>query len=290
MNPEKTYLDNLDSIKRIAAFVARKNRANADESDEFVQVACVKLWENDYAIIRKFEERSSFTTFLTTVIIRLFHQCRVEEWGKWRPCAEAKRLGYKAIALERLLTRDNYTFAEAVKILTTPGGAEYTANELEQLYVRLPVRMPRPTQLSEDVSADAMSVESDAEDRAAAGDRERTARKAAEVVDGVLQKLGSEDRVILTMRFWDAKKVPEIAALLHLDQKKIYKRLDKLFLTLRRALEAEGVSKSDVEALLCRGDQEIKLGILSNQENPPVRPSNPADGKQSRNGDEVPPQ
>src|SRR6185295_1916310 len=111
MNPEETYLQHLPTIERIASFVARRNHLNADEAAEFTQEVRFRLFDGDYAIIRKFEGRSLFSTYLTTVIGRLFHQWRVEQWGKWRPSAEAKRLGDKAIALERLLSRDGYTFA-----------------------------------------------------------------------------------------------------------------------------------------------------------------------------------
>src|SRR5689334_7815875 len=126
MNPETTYLEHRESIERIAAFVARRGHLNADESAEFVQIVSYKLFEDDWAIIRKFEGRSSFTTYLTTVIARFFHQWRVEQWGKWRPSAEAKRLGDKAITLERLITRDGFTFDEAVKVLTIRDGAMCT--------------------------------------------------------------------------------------------------------------------------------------------------------------------
>ncbi|MEO8378831.1 MAG: sigma-70 family RNA polymerase sigma factor [Acidobacteriota bacterium] len=283
MNPESTYLQQVDSIERIAAFVARRGRLNADETVEFVQIARVKLFEDDYAIIRKFEGRSSLSTYLTTVILRLFHQWRVEQWGKWRPSAEAKRLGGKAVLLERMLTRDGYTFDEAVKVLTMRSGAEYTVEELEAIYLRLPVRSPRPSLVSDEVSAAAMAVDGDADDRLELRDRERTARQAAESIDKALLTLDAEDRLILQMRFWDCKKVPDIARILRLDQKKLYKRLDKLFALLRRALETAGVSKREVEQLLCRGDQEIRLGILPGPQDPPA-PS-PEDEDESQGGE-----
>jgi len=262
MNAESTYLQHLDSIERIAAFVARRGHLNADEAAEFVQIVRVRLFEDDYGIIRKFEGRSSFSTYLTTVILRMFHQWRVEQWGKWRPSAEAKRLGDKAVLLERLLTRDGFTFEEAVKTLTMRAGNQYTVPELKMLYVRLPVRAPRPVLVSDEVSPDALAVDGDADERLEVRDRVRTARQAAASLDQTLATFDAEDRLILQMRFWDGKTVPEIARILNLDQKKIYKRLDKLFAILRRALESSGVSKMEVDNLLGRGDQEIRLGIL----------------------------
>lgn len=272
MDAEKTYLQSLTTIERIAAFVARRGNLNADEAAEFVQIVRVKLFEDDYAVIRKFEGRSSFSTYLTTVILRLFHQWRVEQWGKWRPSAEAKRLGDKAITLERLLTRDGYTLSEAVNVLTMRSGAQYSVAELEAIYVRLPLRNPRPMLISDEISADAVAVESDADDRVERGDRERAARQAAKAIDDVLGSIDAEDRLILQMRFWDACKVPDIARTLHIEQKKIYKRLDKLFAVMRRALETAGIGRREIGTLLAGGDQEIHLGLLGG-EIPPLGPS-----------------
>lgn len=285
MNPESIYLEHLGSIERIAASVARKRHLNADETEEFVQIARVHLFENDYAIIRKFEGRSSFSTYLTTVITRLYQQWRVKEWGKWRPSAEARRLGDTAITLERLLTRDRLTLAEAVSIMTTPAGAATSVAELEAIYVRLPTRNPRPLAVSDDVATEAVAVavDSDADDRVTSRDRERTARSTAEIIDSVSGTLGAEDRQILQLRFQKSMKVPEIARTLHLDQKKLYKRLDKLYATLRRALESGGVSRADIDNLLGRGDHEIRLNVFTREENGPSGPSNPT-GEDVRGG------
>jgi RNA polymerase sigma factor for flagellar operon FliA len=257
MNPESIYLENLASIERIAAFVARRAHLNADDTAEFVQIVRVALFENDYAIIRKFEGRSSFSTYLTTVILRLFHQWRVEQWGKWRPSAEARRLGDMAITLERLLTRDGFTLSEAISVLTIRSGAQASVAELEAIYLRLPSRNPRPGLVSGDVSPDAAASDSDAGDRVESSDRERISRRAEQTLDAALETFDPEDRLILQLRFWKLCKVPEIAEILHLDQKKLYKRLDKLFAVLRRALESAGIGRSDVEALL-RGDIHLK--------------------------------
>ena len=284
MNPEQTYLEHLGKIERIAAFVARQSHLNPDETSEFTQEVRVRLLDNDYAIIRKFEGRSLFSTYLTTVIVRLFHQWRVEQWGKWRPSAEAKRLGDKAITFERLLTRDGFTFEEAVKVLTTPAGSQYTVAELEAIYIRLPLRNPRPILVSDEALPEAVAVDADAERRVENGDYERTARHAAVTMDDLLTSMDAEDRLILQMRFWHALKVPDIAQRLHIEQKKLYKRLDKLFLTLRKGLERAGVSKSEIGTLLSRGDHEVRLQTFRDREIPPLGPSHHAGGKGVRGG------
>lgn len=263
MTSEETYLQHLPTIERIATFVAGRSHLNPDETAEFVQEVRVRLLENDYAILGKFEGRSRFSTYLTTVITRLYQQWRVEQWGKWRPSAEAKRLGEKAIYLERLITRDGLTFDEAVKMLTTPASSPWTVAEVEDLYRRLPVRTPRPMMISHDVVPDAVSVEPDADDRVETRDRERAARLAAKTMDHVIDTFKPEDRVLLQMRFWDARKVPDIARVMHIEQKKLYKRFDHLYAVLRRGLERAGVSRADVARLLEKGDQELRLRAVA---------------------------
>ena len=279
MNPEEIYLQNLRTIERIAAFVARRHHLSASEVEEFVQEVRVRLLDDNYAIIRKFEGRSNLSTYLTTVIGRLFSQWRVEQWGKWRPSAEAKRLGDKAITFEKLVSRDGFTVSEAVRMLTT-GNSSYTIRELEAIYLRLPPRNPRPIVVSEEVMPD-VPVESDAYDRIEAGDRAAVCRKAMEVIDRVVQTMAAEDQLILRMRFCDARRVPDIAGLLNLDQKKLYKRLDKLFHVLRSELEKAGVSHGDLGGLLNAGDEEVHLDLFKTGEIRPFRPSHEPDG----NGD-----
>jgi RNA polymerase sigma factor (sigma-70 family) len=254
MKPEEIYLQHLRTIERIAAFVARRRHLDSTQAEEFVQEVRVRLLDNDYAIIRKFKGRSVLSTYLTTVIGRLFSQWRVEQWGKWRPSAEAKRLGPKAVELERLLWRDGYTWPEALRILTTPGSSRYTVRELEAIYLRLPSRSPRPVMMSEAVMPE-VPVEPDAYDRIEARDRERTKQTAVAELDRVIATMDAEDQVILKMLFWDDRTVSTIARTLNLDQKKLYKRLDKLYQVLRRELEKAGVRPADVAGLLNGRDE-----------------------------------
>src|SRR5207302_5074667 len=141
-------LSNLDAIDRAIAYVCHRNHLSPQEGEEFNSEVKTKLIEGNYAVLRKFEGRSSFSTYMTTVIQRLFFQYRVQMWGKWRPSAEAKRMGDKGITLERLLTRDGYTFGEVVEVLTTGAEPAFTRVELERMYIRLPSRMPRPVLVS----------------------------------------------------------------------------------------------------------------------------------------------
>ena len=279
MSLESLYLQHLPTIERIANSIAGKKHLSADDREEFVQYVRVRVFDDNYAILRKFEGRSAITTYLTSVIGRLYNEWRVAQWGKWRPSAEARRLGDTAITLERLLTRDGLTRSEAFSTLTTGSGSPASITELWALYVRLPPRGPRPVVVSSDVSPDVVAVAADADDRVESNDRVRTAACAAETMDAVLASFGAEDRLILKLRFWNSRKVREISEIVKIDLKKIFKRLDKLKAVLRRALEAAGVSEADIEMLLIHGDHDIRLNVSAPEENDDFGPSNDQRGR-----------
>jgi RNA polymerase sigma factor for flagellar operon FliA len=259
---EQYFLAHLCQIERIIAVVCRQNHVSAQDAEEFKADTLLKLIDGNYAILRKFEGRSQFTTYLTTVIRRLFYQYRVQLWGKWRPSAEAKRLGDKAITLERLMTRDGYSFTEAVDLLTSTPDSAFTAKELEVIYLRLPSRMPRPVLVSDADAPDVAADGADASNGLMSAERECTARRATAAVDACSSGLDAEDQIILRMRFANDMRVPDIARILSLDMKKLYKRIDKLLIRLRMGLEKAGIERADIDDLLVHGDQDISLRLV----------------------------
>ena len=260
---EELFLTSLGHIDRIAAFICRRNHLSPADAEDFVAQVRLKMIENNYAVLRKFEGRSSIQTYLTTVIQRLFLEQRVQMWGKWRPSAEAKRLGDKAITLERLLTRDGYSFQEAVQILTTGARPEYSRHELEVIYFRLPVRSPRPVLVSDPASAEAVPDGRSTDDDLLLDDRENAMRAAVKALDDAIGRMDPEDQVILRMRFWSDRRVGDIADALGLDAKKTYKRLDRMLAALRAEVVRAGVDGRDIDAILARGKFETRHSPLA---------------------------
>lgn len=233
---EELFLTSLGLIDRIAAFICRRNHLSPADAEDFVAQVRLKMIENDYAVLRKFEGRSSIQTYLTVVIQRLFLEQRVQMWGKWRPSAEAQRIGDRAVTLERLMTRDGYSFREAVQMLTTGDRTGYTVNELEAIYFRLPVRTPRPVLVADAASAEAVPDHGSADERVMSEEEESSKRAEAQALDDAIGRMDPEDQLILRMRFWSEKRVGDIASILGLDPKKTYKRLDRMLAQLRREL------------------------------------------------------
>jgi hypothetical protein len=72
MNPAKLFEANLTLIERVIGVVCRRSRIFGADAEDFASTTRLALIENDYAILRKYEGRSSLATFLGVVVQRLF--------------------------------------------------------------------------------------------------------------------------------------------------------------------------------------------------------------------------
>jgi RNA polymerase sigma factor (sigma-70 family) len=277
LDAEDLFLTNLSVIDRAIGYVCHRNRIDRDEGEEFASYVKFKLIESNYAIIRKFEGRASFSTYMTTVIGRMFFQYRVQMWGKWRPSAEAKRLGDKGITVERLLTREGFTYAEVVSILTNRSAPAFSIAEIEAIYVRLPVRQPRPVLVSATDATDNLGPVIEPEHDLFSGERGERARQAAAIVDAEMALMDPEDQMILRLRFWAGRKVPDIGRTLGLDGKKLYKRIDKLLSQLRLALEQSGLGAAEAGELLNHSDHQLSFAFPAIEGKAEFRHSKPVD-------------
>ncbi len=242
----RLLLEHLDTVEQVVAFIARRHRLSPEEAEELGGDVRVKLLENDCEILRAFEHRSSLRTFLTTVVERLFLDDRIARWGKWRPSAKARRLGTTAVLLERMLSRDGIGLEEAIETLRTNHLVPESESDLRALASMLPMRAPRrvvgdivpedlPGQTALDVERLALM-----EDRAGSFDRACTALAAA------LAALPHQDRLLVQLHYESGMKIAEIARFLRVDQKPLYRRLERLLADLRRDLAARGVDADDV--------------------------------------------
>ena len=246
--PEQLFLAHLSHIERVAAHACRKHGFSREDTEDFVSTVKCKIIEDDYATIRKFQGKSSMPTYLTVVVQHLFQDHLNHLWGKWRPCEEAKRLGPVAIQLDRMLHRDGLTLAEACETLVTNHHVEASRQELEDLAARLPHRNP-PRRMESEEALENRPAETSPPDQEAL-DREAGARhhQVLEILKEELALLPSEDALIVKMSC--ELKISEIARRLGLEQKPLYRRLERILKTLREALEKRGVRPDEISGLL----------------------------------------
>jgi RNA polymerase sigma factor for flagellar operon FliA len=251
----------LATVERAIAFACRRYRLDPDNAEEFGSVVKLRLVENDYAILRAWEGRSAFATFISIVVQRMALDYRIHEWGKWHASAEAKRLGDVAIELEQILHRDGRSLDDALTILSSKH-AGITRRSLEQLAERLPARGPRHRDVALDDADPAAAGTVDAvEERVLDDERRRRADRLSALLEAAMQKLPDDDRLILRLRFEQGMTVAQISRALQRDQKLLYRQIERRMKEMRADLLHAGVVPIDVLDLIGRDEAFLDLDL-----------------------------
>jgi RNA polymerase sigma factor for flagellar operon FliA len=246
---ESLFVSHLPLIDSIITQVCRRHHLSAGEVEEVSSEIKLRLIERNYEVLRRFQGRSSLRTYLIVVVHRLFLDHRIKLWGKWRPSASAKRLGPVAILLERLVTRDGWSFEQAVEVLRTNHGVDASREALSKLHDQLPSHAPGRHFVSEDAGRDLASSAPSPEANLIRAEQDFVGNRVHQALERALRTLTSEERLIVRMRFENAFPVSEIALALHLDQKRLYRTINAVLARLRTRLIAEGISLEDVTTL-----------------------------------------
>ena len=270
---------NLALIERAVGFASRRYRLDPNDAEEFAAVVKLKLVENDYAVLRAYEARASFSTYINIVVQRLALDYCIHVWGKWHASAEAKRLGSLAIELEQLLLRDGRTVDEALVILAPKHGG-ITRDSLQTIAARLPERAPRHRDVGiEKAEFVAVTRPAEVEEPVFAGDRRVASERLSSIMSAVIARLPEDERLILQLRFEGGMTVPQIARALGLDQKLTYRCIEKRMREMRIELERAGIAWRDVLDLIGRDEVLLQFDLGKQK----LRPSNGADEMASAN-------
>ena len=272
-NPRDVLTANMPLVESAIAYACRHFRFTPEDGEDFASIVMSRLIDKDYAVVRAWEERSSFGTYIGAVVPRLALDYRIHAWGKWHASAEAKRLGALAVDLEQLLHRDRRTIDEVVALLAAKYGA-VTRESLLALAARLPERPPprREVDLDEAASIPASQNESP-EERALDEERRTAAQRLSEILAAAIERLPDEDVLIMQLRFEQGMTVPQIARALQLDRRQLYYRLERCAAELRKELEHAGIAERDAADLIGRSEPLIRFDFV--KRNP--RPSSPDD-------------
>ena len=249
---EAWFTDHYDFLRRLTDAAARALGIRGDDAEDFASWAAMRLWDNGYALLKKWRGDSSLETYARVVVTNLGREYRVLQWGRWRPSAAALRLGRLAILLEQLVYRDGMRPHEAYEQLRTRGEAgDRSDAELAALLAQLPVR-PRSRRGAEpDVPIEAVP-----DDRAAADDvvvvdeRDARFREVLRALRDAVATLPPLQRAIIELHYFRALKISEVARLLGVEQKPLYRERDRALAALARRLRDAGFAWEEVRDLL----------------------------------------
>jgi RNA polymerase sigma factor for flagellar operon FliA len=264
---------NLEVIDRIVAAACRRARRYGADADDFAASVRLALIEDDYAVLRKYEGRSAFSTYLTVVVERLLEDERNRAIGRWRASAEAMRLGSAATLLESLVRRDHRSLDEALPIVQA-ADPSITRAKAEEVLNQLPERGARPQLTPLDDVAPKMRTTEETDALALSNEARKLSSRTNEIVRETLDGLPAEDRALLQFRFAESMKIADISRMLRLPQRPLYRRIEALLERFRASLAAAGVDGSAAQDLLQKtsvdtldfGFEERNAPSQSNQE------------------------
>lgn len=247
----------LPLITHVVKTVCSRHRVGAEDAREVLSALLLKMVDNDYAVVRRFDGRSDFKTYMYTVAHRFLLDYRNSQWGKWRPSAEARRGGVAAMRVERLVVRDGFSLHEAVQsvatVLAMP--VEEVAAIADRLRLRVSAR-----RMFEYATAAGPAVVNDADARVCRAAMAAEARRVRDALASALATLGADDRGLLRLRFVKGLSIARIARFARVEQKRMYRRFDGILRGLRDQLERQGIRVSDLATVL--GHQEVDISSL----------------------------
>ena len=235
-----------DLIQRKLKRLSCRSGLPAHEADEFCSWALFKLVEDDYRVLASWQSRSSFSTYLTVVLVNLMRDYRIHVWGKWRPSAAARQRGDEAVRLERHLYRDGLSLREAIDRMQRKPGTSLSREELERISTELPRRVGRQWGGEEELFR--IAVDGGVEARVEAGERARIASRLQAALLPLLRELKAEDRLLLKLHYRDGFHIAAISRLLGIPQRELYTARSRCLKRLRRSLEEAGLGAARVEA------------------------------------------
>lgn len=243
------------------AFACRRYGLDAEDAEELASIVNLALVDRGYAVLRAWESRSSFRTYISIVVQRLALDYRIQAWGKWHASAEAKRLGVLAVELEKLLLRDGRTLDEAVVSLER-NHAGVTRKSLQALADRFPERAPKRRRVDlEEADSVAVTHANAVEERALQSERRSASERLSILVTREIADLPEQDRLVLQLRFEGGMTVAEIARSLRIDQKPLYRRIDHCMRELRARLQRSGIASRDVLDLIGRDETVLDFAL-----------------------------
>jgi RNA polymerase sigma factor for flagellar operon FliA len=156
--------------------------------------------------------------------------------------------------LEMHQVRDGLTFDEACETMRMNEGVKLSRSELEAIAARLPLRNPPRRTLGEEELAERPSDGETPAESALSREAFQRRREILKLLEQALDRLPAEDRLIARMR--GDFQVVRIAKVLGLEQKPLYRRIDRILKTLRSDLIDHGVRAEEIAEILAFPESE----------------------------------
>jgi RNA polymerase sigma factor (sigma-70 family) len=235
--------DDLALLDSVIAALTRSRRMRAEDAEDFRQTVYVRLAQRGGGPFSHFEGRSSLRTYVNVVVYRMLLDWQNHQYGKWRPSVAATRRGSVAVMLERLTSRDRLSIEQAIEQMRTQD-PRLAPRELRALADTQPMRPRRQLVQGDEVL---MAQRVDFEDPLEQAQKQHMIFLRRAMLARALVALGRDERLLIWLRYRRRLTVREVAGRIDAHPKSLYRRFDRILLTIRRQLIAEGVRPASAQ-------------------------------------------
>ena len=218
-------------IERVIQDLARRHYLAPAEIHEFHTTVERALERNDYELLKAYDARCTWETYLITVITRQFYLFQSTLWGPWRPSAAALRIGAAAILLEELVVRNRFALNDAIEWMRTTHRVDLPRHRLRQIASQLGMVTP-PSRTPAWTTA-----------ASPADDLKLALRDALALVS-------PDDRLILQLRYRDQQPLTRIAAVMRMESRALQRRIETVKEVIRQSLQTQGIAPDEIDTLL----------------------------------------
>ena len=238
----------MEKVDEVIEYLIRRHGLVGDRADAFRSEARFKLVADDYSVLRKFSGRSSLRTYLVVVLANAYRDYRVREWGKWRPSAAAKRMGHIGVLLDTYIHRDGHSVEEAVLRASSRTDVDLPPAALRRMASQLPRRVRRSTVPLP--TSDTLAAAERADRKLESSELAESRRQAVDALERGLARLPVRMQAMVRLRYCEGVSVADIARQFGVDQKPLYRKLERALFDLRVHLEKAGVRRGQVLDLI----------------------------------------
>ena len=261
MLPRELFEQNLELIERTVQRACVRAGIFGADAEDLASTVKIALIEDDFAILRNWEQRSSLATYLAVIARRLVADAQIRTFGRWRPSSEAIRLGETAVMIESLVLRRGRSLDEVLSIVSSIDPS-LTRERVEAIVRQLPPRAPRPRLVElDETHAELLRSEERADSRTAVAEATQMADRAVTVVRKTLEQFTDEDRTIISFRFSSGMSIADISRMMRLPQRPLYRRIESLLGRLRAALTGAGIDATSLFDAIESSTGELDFGM-----------------------------
>lgn len=277
-DPRQRLADEWDTIEELIRLTCHKRGVIGADADIFATMVKVKLFENDCAVVERYRglRGAKFRTYIDAVIQNTFRDFCVQRLGKWHSSAAAVRRGPLALELERLVHRDQCPPDEAMARLQTahPG---VTREELVDILGELRERPRRQSTISLDATPIDLPAETCADELVVDRERHELSARAAQVIRRFLERLPDNERMMLQYYFESDMQIAQIARILGVPPKPLYRRRVHLLVELRKIMTDSGITERGIDDLIGHVSEDVDFGLRKEEDRPTEKEEGVAD-------------